>query len=237
MTANAIWIFGSGGIGTGIRDVFVDAGWGAQTFDRMPEARADHRLDLADRHASERVLAEIDSVPRPSVVAAAFGRVIHGSTGSLSEADTRAIVEDNLIALANLLWLMENGPYLRDLAVLYVIGSNAAFATRPEQAIYAATKAAAVSLVRSAAFEFGRSRTSVVGIAPGTVMVERNAARVRRRFPNAPEVDDRPGGRVLVPRDIGEFMLRTLPTAAHLTGRTVVLDAGSSLRPSEKLGP
>lgn len=216
--SDVAWVIGHGGIGSAVarrlgRDHRVT------TFDRR--AGADVPVNLNDAAAT------VDALRRaaaPAVVVVAAGTVSPVEPGGDPD-DIGRVIDDNLAALVTLLGVLGDLPPLR----CAVIVSNAALVARPRQPVYAATKAAAVSLIRSSAQAWGPRGSRIYGIAPGTVVVPRNADALAARFPELPLAADRPGGRIALPDDLAEFVAATLPFADFLTGHSLPFDAGSSL--------
>ena len=232
MTAPSAFVFGLGGIGLGVVSRLREAGWAVTSFDRRDvEPAPDIRVDLADAQATEMAIKEAWLDGGPDLFVLAFGSVSPLQVQDADEAALQQLTDSNLSAviyvLGSLRRRLESGA--RGTRSIFVVTSNAAFAARPHQPIYAALKAAVASLVASTAHAFSEVGTCIVGLAPGTVLVERNRARVVAEFPDAPVVTDRPGRRILLPTDIGDVVLAMLPAAAHLTGQTLVFDGGSTL--------
>jgi len=109
---------------------------------------------------------------------------------------------------------------------IVVISSISGVQAMPFGAPYSAAKAAVLAFVRTAALELGPRRVRVNAIAPGTIRVaggtdsreERLAIPLRRRG---------------VPDDIAGAALYLLSdVASFVTGHTLVVDGGSSARPS-----
>ena len=101
---------------------------------------------------------------------------------------------------------------------------------------YGASKAALESLVRVAALELAEHRIRVNAVAPGVIRTPLMAAALNR-----PEVRDSfmaqiPLGRIGDPADIAAAVAFLLSNeASYLTGQTLVVDGGMSLREHPRL--
>ena len=112
------------------------------------------------------------------------------------------------------------------------VASISALAAMPFGAPYAAAKAGVLALVRTAALELGAAGVRVNAVAPGTVRTaktERGAATV-----DSPEEQSAiPLRRRGTPDDVAGAALYLLSdVAGFVTGHTLVVDGGSSVRPS-----
>jgi NAD(P)-dependent dehydrogenase (short-subunit alcohol dehydrogenase family) len=111
-----------------------------------------------------------------------------------------------------------------------LVASVSGFTAAPRHAAYGAAKAGLMSLVRSAAVEFGPRRVRVNAVAPGTVWTPRVAGLLGPEGKLVQEAQA-PLRRVATPADIAAVLLfLTSDLAAHVTGQTLVVDGGSSVR-------
>lgn len=224
------WVIGVGGIGAALVERLSELHT-VVCFD-IEQAATDAAfflVDASDRAAFTEAAAEAYELHgAPDVFVVAAGRVSYLSVEAATPEDVTALLTDNLILAINVLHTVYNlGPERRRICVL--VASNAAFTPRPGQSIYAAAKAAITSLVGSLAVGWAAAGIRVFGIAPGTVLVDRNRARVAQQYPSAPLDPSRPGGRLVQPAEIAEFVAALLPHADHLTGQVIVYDGGSTL--------
>ncbi len=96
----------------------------------------------------------------------------------------------------------------------------------PGAAFYAASKAAVVSLTKSAALEYGRDGIRVVGIAPGPIDTPMLRSRAGNEWPPA-IVEVTPLARLGEPREIARAVLwLASDDASYITGTTVPVDGG-----------
>lgn len=109
------------------------------------------------------------------------------------------------------------------------LSSINAFVPRPDQLLYAATKAAIVSLTRSMAADLAPRRIRVNAVAPGPVDTEGVRGLAGRLEEAAGQV---PLGRVASPSEIADliFWLVEGRGAQFVTGETVVCSGGLFMR-------
>lgn len=224
------WVVGTGGIGSALIERLTHS-HDVIGFDRAGGSLADpyFQVDAADRAAfiaSAEAACEQYGFPDLFVVAA--GGVSYLAVESAASDDVATVISDNLIVVVNVLHAAYNlGPQRPRICILII--SNAALVPRPGQPLYAATKAAIASLVRSLSTGWAAAGIRMIAVAPGTVIVERNRERVAGQYPNAPLDPGRPGGRLLEPAELAQFVADLLPHADHLTGQVIVFDGGSTL--------
>ncbi|WP_406479968.1 SDR family NAD(P)-dependent oxidoreductase [Streptomyces sp. NBC_01615] len=113
---------------------------------------------------------------------------------------------------------------------LVFVASVSGLTSAPLHAAYGAAKAGLVSLVRSAAVEFGPRGVRVNAVAPGAVWTPRVAGLLgeegRRR-----NADNAPLGRMAEPSDIASALLfLASPLASYVTGQTLVVDGGVTVK-------
>jgi len=112
------------------------------------------------------------------------------------------------------------------------IASTVGLAAMPFGAAYSAAKAAVLSLTRTMAVEWGRHDIRVNAVAPGTIRTPKNAAASAAVDTEA-ERAAVPLGRRGRPDDIAlavGYLISDL--AAWVTGQVLVVDGGTSARPS-----
>ena len=116
------------------------------------------------------------------------------------------------------------------------LASLAGISAMPFGAAYAAAKAGVLALTRTMALELGRHGVRVNAVAAGTVRTPKN--RVTSTAEDRPEERAAiPLGRRGAPADVAGAVLFLLSDlAAYVTGQALVVDGGSSVRPSY-LGP
>lgn len=96
----------------------------------------------------------------------------------------------------------------------------------PGAAFYAASKAALVSLTKSAALEYGGDGIRVVGLAPGPIDTPMLRSAAGNTWP-PPIINDVPLGRIGQPEDIANAVLwLASPQASYISGATIPVDGG-----------
>jgi NAD(P)-dependent dehydrogenase (short-subunit alcohol dehydrogenase family) len=110
------------------------------------------------------------------------------------------------------------------------IASVSGIGAAQRHAAYGAAKAGLMSLVRSAAVEFGTSRVRVNAVAPGVVWTPRIGAAIGEER-RAAWTAGTPLGRLAEPSDIAAAALfLSSDMAGHVTGQTLVVDGGLQSR-------
>jgi D-sorbitol dehydrogenase (acceptor) len=120
------------------------------------------------------------------------------------------------------------------------IASNSGFVPKLEQADYGASKAALVSLTRSAALSLGPNGIRVNAIAPGiidtpltqSIAVQRGEVRgVAPEETLRPVIANLPLGRMGQPEEIAQMaVFLASARAAYITGQTILVDGGQWMR-------
>jgi 3-oxoacyl-[acyl-carrier protein] reductase len=245
---------GGGGIGTEVCRAAAEAGAlvAAIDIDAARLALAEHAV----AGAGSRCLPIVADAREPAQVAGAldeavslgplFG-LVHVAGGTRPEqwapvsagdvASFDAVVDLNLRA-----------PYVTSSAVaarlveqgtggsIVHLASIAGLSAMPFVAGYAAAKAGVLALTRTMAVELGRHGVRVNAVAAGTIRTPKNRAESTVED-TAEERAAIPLGRRGLPADVAGAVLFLLSDlAAYLTGHTLVVDGGSSVRPSF-LGP
>ncbi|GAA3834234.1 SDR family oxidoreductase [Streptomyces chiangmaiensis] len=108
-----------------------------------------------------------------------------------------------------------------------LVSSAAGMAGVPNNAAYAAAKAAQISLIRSAAAEFAFSDVRVNGVAPGVIA----NPRMQRFLAEGNGLDRArdivPMGRLVEPAEVADALLfLSSSSASIITGQIIVLDGG-----------
>ena len=231
---------GSRGIGEAIAEVFVEAGAKVmltarhedglkQVVERLPEGTAAYRAANASDPASAQLCAD--------ATMATFGRLdilvnnagsnpAHGPLLELSVAQIDKTVAVNqrgpllYTQAAAKAWMAEHG------GVVVNISSLGAYLTTRNMTIYAMTKAALVKQTQGLALELA-PKIRVVGMAPGMIetTMMRGLSDVGERAASIPL------RRIGEPRECALLALfLASDAAAFITGTTILIDGGSSLR-------
>ncbi|MGH2353569.1 MAG: SDR family NAD(P)-dependent oxidoreductase [Chloroflexota bacterium] len=111
------------------------------------------------------------------------------------------------------------------------VASALAFAAAADLAVYAASKAAVAHLTRVLALEWATHRIAVNAIAPTTTETPLMAARLADPAVRAAYERNIPLGRVGQPDDlVGALLFLASPASDFVTGQTIVVDGGFTLR-------
>jgi NAD(P)-dependent dehydrogenase (short-subunit alcohol dehydrogenase family) len=106
------------------------------------------------------------------------------------------------------------------------VASVSGITSAPMHAAYGSAKAGLMSLVRSAAVEFGRDNIRVNAVAPGMVWTPRVSSYVDEAGKKRNE-DNTPLRRVALPADIaGPLLFLVSDLAGYVTGQTLIVDGG-----------
>ncbi|MDG4862830.1 SDR family oxidoreductase [Streptomyces sp. T-3] len=113
---------------------------------------------------------------------------------------------------------------------LVFVASVSGLTGAPLHAAYGAAKAGLVSLVRSAAVEYGPRGVRVNAVAPGVVWTPRVAGLLGEEG-RARNAENAPLGRVAETSDIAASLLfLATPLSAYVTGQTLVVDGGVGVK-------
>lgn len=223
---------GASGIGAAIVARFAAEGAVGIVLDvaeaTPPDGWAARRVDLRD----ETKLA-IDE-PLDIVVAAAGIVPPWSRIADLDLAQWDEVFAVNARGVAAT--LKHAAPHVRDGGAIVVIASLNSWRGDPNLAVYAASKHAALGLVRSAALDLGSRGIRVNAIAPGPVATDALLERIRRRADaGGPPVADALAlaardtalGRIATADDVANAALfLASDLAAGITGHLLPVDAG-----------
>ena len=241
---------GGDGIGTGVSSMLVRSGATVLGLDVDRDALAltERALgddvsrfvpvlaDATDPDAVERALNGLDGLPPLHGLVHVVGGMPFGDWTTITDmAPERfaAVIELNLQsafvttqAVARRLVDADAG------GSIVLISSISGTQAMPFGAPYAAAKAGILSLVRTAALELGPLGVRVNAVAPGTI----RTAHSEQGTPTIDSVEEQlaiPLRRRGTPTDIAGAVLYLLSDlAGFVTGHTLVVDGGSSARPS-----
>lgn len=221
------------GIGRACVETLADHGWRLFAIDRdaaidaaLPSRDVTHiRIDVSDPAAVRSAWGRIDA-PVHALVNAA-GVFPPTTLAKMSVEQYRAIFDVNVLGTL-LLSQMAAREMVEGGSIINLSSING-FVARADQILYAATKAAVVSLTRSMAIDLAPRRIRVNAIAPGPVDTEGF-----RAIPERVEAAEKaaPLGRVQTPHEVAEIALWLIESAGaqYITGETIVSSGGLFIR-------
>jgi 3-oxoacyl-[acyl-carrier protein] reductase len=244
---------GGGGIGTSICAMVAEAGGSVVALDNREEARdavekavrgtaGRHRLSVTDIRDTSAVEAAIDAA---TGLGPLFG-LVHVAGGTRPQdwmathrydlevfdevlaLNLRSVLVTNEVVGSRLLRQGTGGSIVN-------IASLAGLTAMPFGVSYAVAKAGVVALTRTAAVEWGHAGIRVNAVAPGTVRTPKTqgAKGVGEAGDSPEERAAVPLGRRGSPEDIAGAVLFLLSgLASWVTGQVLIVDGGSSARPS-----
>lgn len=229
---------GSSGIGNGIAHGFRLRGahvhvWGTRAA--ASDYTAEEGSDLAGLGYASVDVGDPDAVaaaPLPGdtldVLVLCQGTVVYGR-GEFARAGWDKVMSVNLDSLIHCA-----GKFKVQLAAargsIIIVSSIGAFKAQLGNPAYAASKAGAVSLVKSLGQAWAGEGIRVNGIAPGLVATKLTAVTTGRADRLAGALAQIPEGRLGTPGDMaGAALFLASPLASYVTGHTLVVDGGLSL--------
>lgn len=192
-----------------------------------------HLVDLADPAATTAAVdAAVDFHDELAAVVNVAGAVRAGSAVDTSDADWRWTLDTNLssafyVCRAALPRLVSRGG-----GAVINFASLTALRPMPDRAAYAAAKGGVIALTRQLALEYAPHRITVNTICPGAV----RTPLLEQRFAAEPQVEAElcqqiPLQRLGEPGELAELVaLLVGGGCGYLTGQTLVVDGGLSLR-------
>lgn len=235
---------GCSGIGAAVVDRFTAEGatgvvldlQGALDGASLPAGWDGVAVDLRDDASTEAAFARVaDLAPELDVVVAAAGVVPGWATvAEVDLAEWDAVMAVNARGLVAT--LKHAAPRVRPGGSVVVVASLNAWRGDPNLTTYAASKHAALGVVRSAALDLGRRDIRVNGVAPGPIATEALLTRMARRAAGGGlPVDDALAaaargtalGRIATVDDVaGATLFLASDLAAGVTGHLLPVDGG-----------
>ena len=235
---NVLVIGGSSGIGNGIAHAFRLRGatvhvWGTRAA--ASDYSADDGSDLVGLGYSCVDVGDPDAIAGAEVPFTALdvlvlcqGIVVYGR-GEFERAGWDQVMSVNLDSL--MFCASKFRPQLAaSRGSLIIVSSIAGFKANIGNPAYAASKAGAVSLVKSLGQAWAGEGIRVNGLAPGLVATKLTKVTTDRPDRLAGALARIPEGRMGTPADMaGTALFLASPLASYVTGHTVVVDGGLSL--------
>lgn len=229
---------GSSGIGNGIAHGFRLRGAQVHVWGTRPSAndyRADEGSDLTELGYTCVDVGDPDAIeaaPLPGtqldVLVLCQGTVVY-QRGEFARAGWDKVISVNLDSLIHCAGKFK-GQLVAAKGSVIIVSSIGAFKAQLGNPAYAASKAGAVSLVKSLGQAWANEGIRVNGIAPGLVATKLTAVTTGRADRLAGALAQIPEGRLGTPGDMaGAALFLASPLASYVTGHTVVVDGGLSL--------
>ena len=229
---------GSSGIGNGIAHAFRTRGakvhvWGtrADATDYSADEGSDLTglgytgVDVGNPDAIEAAPVPFD---RLDVLVLCQGVVVYGR-GEFERAGWDHVMSVNLDSLMHCAGKFRALLAERRGSVI-IVSSVAGFKANIGNPAYAASKAGAVSLVKSLGQAWASEGIRVNGLAPGLVATKLTKVTTDRPDRLAGALARIPEGRLGTPQDMaGTALFLASPLASYVTGHTIVVDGGLSL--------
>lgn len=245
-----------GGIGHGISEALVSAGWAILIVDRNEEAATSLREKLrAAGGQAESLVGDITRADFPgravTVCLESFGRLdgLVNSAGiglckpmaDISDEDFDQLFDVDLRAAFR--FCRAAIPHMRDGGSIVNIGSVHAHKSIAGYGLYACVKAALEGLSRGIAADYGIQGIRANCVLPGYVESPQNRELIRqftsdvdgwiRRYAATKQLI----ATIPTPRQVGELVSYLMSTqAAAITGQTFTIDAGTSVMLYEREG-
>ncbi|MDQ6663576.1 MAG: SDR family oxidoreductase [Acidobacteriota bacterium] len=240
----AIITGGSRGIGKAIAQVFAREECTAVICGRKQES-----LDAVAREIGPNIIPVACHVGKPEdlqrLVAATgerFGKidilvnnagtnVAQGQCLAIDDGQFDKMIEVNLKSAFRLVRLVAPGMCERGSGAIVNIASIAGMRPQFEGLLYSMTKAALIMMTQSYALELGPKGVRVNAIAPGLIRTVLSEYYWKDEDRRAQFLDRQPVKHLGEPSEIAEIaLLLASDRASYMTGQTVVVDGGSTLR-------
>ena len=113
---------------------------------------------------------------------------------------------------------------------IIVIGSVQQAKPHPEMIVYAAAKAAQLSMVENLSLQFAQSGVTVNNVAPGAIYTDRNAQALADEAYHRKVIGDIPAGFIGEPEDCaGAVLLLASQEGRYITGANLYVDGGKHI--------
>ena len=235
---------GSRGIGKAIAHAFAREGATVVICGRKPET-----LDAAARDIGEGAVPMVCHVGRPDDLKRLadslherFGRVdilvnnaatnvAQGPALTIDDGQFDKMVEVNLKSAFRLIRLLAPGMCDRGRGSIINIASISGLRPQFEGLMYSATKAALIMMTQSYALELGPRGVRVNAIAPGLIRTVLSEYYWKDDARREQHIDRQPIKHIGEPEEVARVaVLLASDQASYLTGQTIVVDGGATLR-------
>ncbi len=231
---HAVVVGGGGGIG---REVAVGlAAFGAQvtvadvdgdaaaaTAAHIGDAATSIELDAVDPRAVAGLAAD-----RPADIAiSTVGINVRKPIAELTDADYDRVLDTNLRSVFRLVQAFAPGMAARGRGSVLAFASIRAQTVEPGQALYAATKAGLIQLLRTAAAEYGARGVRFNAIAPGVVATDLTSPiRADQAWSDAYAAKTALGRWAEPSELVGAAVFLASDAASYVTGTVLTVDGG-----------
>jgi dehydrogenase/reductase SDR family protein 4 len=239
----------SRGIGRAIAETFAREGASVAICGRKQDTLNAVAAEINARESGDRVVPIACHVGRPEdlqrlteTLHARFGRidilvnnaatnVAQGPSLSIDDSQFDKMIEVNLKSAFRLIRLVAPGMCDRGYGSIINIASISGLRPQFEGLMYSATKAALIMMTQSYALELGPKGVRVNAIAPGLIRTVLSEYYWKDESRREKHLDSQPIKHVGEPQEIAEVaLLLASDRASYLTGQTLVVDGGATLR-------
>lgn len=237
----------SRGIGRAIALALAEAGATLALHGSRESAALDEALAAARRHAPDSValLADLSDPQAVAGLVPAASEALGGLDILVANASVQlrrpwhaigadeARLQMQVNFHATLAMIQAAAPAMADRGWgrIVTVGSVQELSPHPDMAVYAASKAAQENLVRNLARQLARQGVTVNNLAPGVVLTDRNSEALADAAYAAQVADRIPCGEFATAEDMaGAALLLCSDAGRYLTGTTIVVDGGLTLR-------
>ncbi|MTD14705.1 SDR family oxidoreductase [Nakamurella sp. YIM 132087] len=181
-------------------------------------------LDITDEAALSAAAAEIGAL---DVVVLTAAMNVRKRILDYTSAEFDRVVKLNLSGTFNVLRVFGAGMVERGKGSIVVFSSIRGLVVEPGQSVYAATKAGAVQLIKTAAAEFGPAGVRVNAVAPGVVETPLTAQiKANEAWYNAYATKGALGRWSRPDELAGAVVFLASDAASYVTGSTLMVDGG-----------
>jgi len=157
--------------------------------------------------------------------------VAQGPSLSIDDAQFDKMIEVNLKSAFRLIRLVAPGMCDRGSGSIINIASISGLRPQFEGLMYSATKAALIMMTQSYALELGPKGVRVNAIAPGLIRTVLSEYYWKDESRKEKHIDSQPIKHLGEPQEVAEVaLLLASERASYLTGQTLVVDGGATLR-------